>query len=335
MTIDIHAHFLPESAVAAHQAGTTWHGIEFERGRDGVPVAVSNDHRFAFGSPVHFEPMENRIALSQERGVDTEVLSLLPPLFRYDRSIADGVVAAKDHNDELSALTQRFPGRFLGLATVALQSPDAAAEEVVRSLSLPGIVGITIGTHVTGVNLDAESLQPFFDALEQVSALVLIHPIAPRDRAALDNYYLRNVIGNPLETTIASASLMASGRLDQLPNVTFCLAHGGGYTCAASGRLNHAHSVRHEFDSVRASAPRELLRRFLFDTLVHDELTLKQLVEAVGVDRVVLGTDFPADMGQADAAAMVRQLTFLSAAEKSSILSDNVQRFIPVDGRHQ
>lgn len=328
MTIDIHAHFLPESALAAHKAGTAWHGIEFERGRDGVPVAVSDGRRFAFGSPVHFEPIEARIALTGDRGVDTEVLSLLPPLFRYDRPIADGIVAAHDHNDELSALTERFPGKFLGLATVPLQSPEAAADEVVRSLGLPGIVGITIGTHVNGVNLDAEALLPFFEALEQANALVLVHPIAPRDRSALDDYYLRNVIGNPLETTIASASLMASGRLDAFPNVTFCLAHGGGYTCAAIGRLDHAHSIRHEFDSIRASAPRDLLRRFLFDTLVHDELTLRQLIDAVGVDRVVLGTDFPADMGQGDGAAVVRGLPFLSDLDKESILSGNIERLL-------
>jgi aminocarboxymuconate-semialdehyde decarboxylase len=333
MTIDIHAHYLPESAVVASRAARSWFGMTFERGRDGVPVAVSNGMRFAFGSSVHFESMATRVALTRERGVDIEVLSLLPPLFRYDRSELDGVAAARDHNDELSELTQRFPGRLLGLATIPLQAPEAAAEEVARSLSLPGIVGVTIGTHVNGENLDSERLQPFFDALEASKAFVLIHPIAPRDRGALDNYYLRNVIGNPLETTIASACLMASGRLEALPNVTFCLAHGGGYTCAAVGRLDHAYAVRHEFESFRASAPRGLLRRFLFDTLVHDELFLKQLVDAVGADRVVLGTDFPADMGQANAVRTIRETALLTDAEKDSILHHNISALLNIEVR--
>ena len=315
--------------MAAHRAGIDWFGTSIEEGRDGVPVAVWNGKPFEFGSALHFRPIEERLAQSAERGVDTEVLSLLPPLFRYDRAAGDGVAAARDLNDELSELTTRFPGRLKGLASVALQAPDAAADELRRALALPGIVGVTIGTHVAGTNLDAPELEPFFAAADEAAAFVFIHPIAPRDRGALDAHYLRNIIGNPLETTIAATSLLAGGRAHRHERIELCLAHGGGYTCAAAGRLRHAQGVRAELRDMAPSSAQELVRRFRYDTLVHDEATLRQLVDAAGIDNVLLGTDFPADMGQPDAAADIRANPLLTSEERDAILAGNARRIIP------
>jgi aminocarboxymuconate-semialdehyde decarboxylase len=331
VTIDVHAHYLPESAVRAEARNEVWHGTSFERGPGGVPVAQTGDRRFVFGSPVHFEPMADRVALMDARRVDTEVLSLLPPLFRYYLPRSEGAAAARALNDELSDLTQRFPGRFLGLATVPLQDVDAAVAELERASRLPGLVGVTVGTHVNGENLDAPGLAPFWSAAQALRSFVFIHPIGPRDRGALDSYYLRNVIGNPLETTIAASSLMLSGRLDEMPDVTVCLAHGGGYTCTAVGRMDWAHQARGDASSGTASRPRDLYRRFLYDSLTHSDLGLRQLVDSVGADRVVLGTDFPADMGRTDAVAELQASTSFSTEEKEAILSGNLQRCLPVD----
>lgn len=314
--------------MAAHDTGSDWFGTSIEEGRDGVPVAVWNGRPFEFGSALHFRPIEERLAQSAARGVDTEVLSLLPPLFRYDRPAGEGVVAARELNDELSSLTQRHPGRLLGLASLPLQDPDAAAAELVRAIALPGIVGVTIGTHVTGTNLDAPELEPVFAAASEARVFMLIHPIAPRDRGALDHHHLRNVIGNPLETTIAASSLLVSGRLDRHPGVEICIAHGGGFLTAAAGRLSHAHRVRHELAGTPSLSARELVRRFSYDSLVHDSLTLRQLVDSAGTDRVLLGSDFPADMGQSDAATVIAGDDFLTAAEKRAMLEDNARRLL-------
>jgi aminocarboxymuconate-semialdehyde decarboxylase len=280
-----------------------------------------------FGSPGHFETMDQRIERMDARQVDVEVLSLLPPLFRYQLDAATGTSAATALNDELSDLTQRFPGRFLGLATLPLQSPQDAVREVERAMDLPGIVGVAIGTHVNGDNLDSENLRAVFCAAEAAGAFVFIHPIDPRDRGALNEHYLRNVIGNPLETTIAASSLMLSGRLDELPALTVCLAHGGGYTCTAAGRLNHAFEVRAENAGVRATPPAELHKRFLYDSLTHSELGLRQLVDAVGVEQVVLGTDFPADMGRTDAVSELLASPQFTSSEKDAILHGNLSRY--------
>lgn len=326
--IDIHAHYLPESAVAAHASGADWYGTSIQSGRDGVPVAVWDGKPFEFGSALHFRPIEERLAQSEARGVGTEVLSLLPPLFRYDRAAEEGIIAARELNDELSALTQRFPGRLLGLASLPLQAPAAAADELARAVALPGIVGVAIGTHVRGVNLDAPELEPVFAAASDAGAFVFIHPIAPRDRGALDQHFLRNVIGNPFETTVAAASLVASGRLDHHAGIDICLAHGGGYFCSAAGRLAHAERVRPEFGGNGSHSAADLIGRFYYDTLVHDSLTLRQLMDAAGADRVLLGTDFPADMGQDDAATAIGGDPAISADEKDAVLHGNARRVL-------
>lgn len=328
MRIDVHAHFLPDSAVRAFERGSSWHGTVVDRNDQGVLVTETAGRRVVFGSPLHFEPKEQRVRRMDERGVDVELLSLLPPLFRYGLPAADGLVAARDVNDELSALAVTFPGRFLGLATMPLQDVDAAVHELDRVMRLPGIVGAAIGTHVNGVNLDADELRPFLAAAQEATAFLFIHPIAARDRGSLDRYYLRNVIGNPVETTVAAASLMLSGRLDELPELQVCLAHGGGYVAAALGRIDHAHRVRPETRARTERSPRATCRRFFYDCLTHDERALRHLIDTVGADRVVLGTDFPADMGRARAVAEIERSDLFSAAEKAAMLGGNIEEMV-------
>lgn len=294
MHIDVHAHFLPDAGRRAYQRGTDWHGTTFTRNDQGILVSERDGQRFVFGSPLHFEPMEQRVQRMDARGVDTELLSLLPPLFGYSAPAADTAAAARDVNDELSALSRRFPGRFLGLATLPLQDVPAAVEELARVMALPGMAGVTLGTHINGVGLHEEVLAPFWRAAHELAAFVFIHPMDQRGQPALRGYYLRNAIGNPFETTVAAASLMLSGRLAALPDLPgipelpVCLAHGGGYLLAAVGRLEHAYRVRPETPRDTDQSPRAQFRRFLYDTLNHDEQGLRHMVDVLGVDRVVL-----------------------------------------------
>jgi aminocarboxymuconate-semialdehyde decarboxylase len=328
MIIDVHAHYLPESAVRAHELDQPWHGTSICRDERGILVAETAGKRFVFGSPTHFEPLVNRIERMDGRGVDTELLSLLPPLFRYGLPAADGIAAAKDVNDELSDLAARFPGRILGLATLPLQDPEASVAELERAMNLPGITGVTIGTHVNGTDLDAEELAPVFRAMRDLGAFLFIHPMDQRAAGVLSQYYLRNIIGNPLETTIAAAALMLSGRLDELPGLQVCLAHGGGYVVSAVGRMQHGFGVREETRGQACAPPREQFRRFFYDTLTHDEAALRHLIDQVGADQVVLGTDFPADMGQTDAALEIQASPAFSDGEKTAILGGNLARVL-------
>lgn len=326
--IDVHAHFLPDAGRRAFARGTDWHGTTFTRTDQGVLVSERDGRRFVFGSPFHFEPMAQRVQRMAARGVDTELLSLLPPLFGYAAPAADAAAAARDVNDELSALSGQFPGRFLGLATLPLQDVPGAVEELARAMALPGLAGVAIGTHVEGVGLHEPRLEPFWRAAAELGAFVFVHPIDPRDRGALSGYYLRNVIGNPLETTVAGSALILSGRLAALPELPVCLAHGGGYLLAALGRLEHAYRVRPETPRDTDQPPRGQARRFLFDTLTHDERGLRHMVDVLGSDRVVLGTDFPADMGQPDAVTSIRSSGLFTADEQAAMLGGNLARVL-------
>jgi aminocarboxymuconate-semialdehyde decarboxylase len=326
--VDVHAHFLPEAGRRAYRRGADWHGTRFSRDARGILVAERDGRRTGFGSPQHFEPVEQRVRRMTDRGVDTELLSLLPPLFGYGWPARAAAAAAREVNDELSALSQRFPGRFRGLATLPLQDPAAAVEELGRAMALPGLVGVAVGTHVDGSGLHEDRLAPFWRAAAQLRAFVFIHPVHPRAQPALRDYYLGNAIGNPFETTVAAAALMLSGRLVGLPELPVCLAHGGGYLLAAIGRLEHAHRVRPETGRDTEQSPRAQFRRFYYDTLNHDERGLRQMVDVLGVDRVLLGTDFPADMGQPDAVAGIRGCGLFSAAEQAAMLGGNAARVL-------
>lgn len=327
MSIDVHCHYLPESAVEAHRRGVRWYGTEFERADDGIPIAHTGDRSFKFGSSLYFEPMEERVRRMDGRGIAVEMLSILPPLFRYELPREDAAVAARDLNDELADLAGRFPGRFAGLATLPMQDVDAAISELERVHGMSGISGVTVGTHVEGANLDDDRFAGFFSAADSLGAFIFIHPVYPRAGSALSRYYLRNTIGNPLETTIAASSLMLSGRMTENPNMHVCLAHAGGYLASAFGRLDWSQDVRSEAGPAGAR-PSELIDRFFYDCIAHDESTLRRLVDVVGAGRVVIGTDFPADMGRPDAASEIAASSFFTDEEKRAILHENLAPFV-------
>jgi aminocarboxymuconate-semialdehyde decarboxylase len=205
-----------------------------------------------------------------------------------------------------------------------MQSPDAAVDEMERVMSTAGMVGVSVGTHVGGLNWDEPDLFPVLEGAEHLQALVFIHPAASRLKDALPRYHMRNFVANPTETTIAIGSLIFGGILDRLPNLRLLFAHGGGYACWAYARFDHGHRVRAEAREHITRLPSDYLSSMWYDSLVHGYSNLRRLIDVVGVDRVVLGTDFPADMGQPDPVAWIEG-SDLSGAEKGSVLGSNAE----------
>ena len=327
-TFDVHAHVFPRAAIDLAGSGREWQGSIIERDADGAPVTITSGRRQVYGSSLHFEPAERRVELMDEAGIDVEILSVLPPLFRYELPPAVGAAAASEINDDIAEWCRRWPDRFLGLATLPLQDPDAAMRELDRAMNELGLVGATIGTYVGDANLDDPALYPLFEAFAERGAFVLIHPASPRAGGTMPRYYLRNVIGNPWETAIAIGSLVFGGVLEQLPNLRVCCAHGGGYGPFAAGRMAHAFRARPEPRSVVSTAPRELLRQVYVDSLVHDDVALRYLIDTMGIQNVVLGSDFPSDMGPVNIVSEVADSGRLSDTEKAAILSSNALRLL-------
>jgi aminocarboxymuconate-semialdehyde decarboxylase len=185
------------------------------------------------------------------------------------------------------------------VAAVPLQDVPAAVRELEHAVGALGLVGVEIGTTVNGRALDDPGLDPFFASAEALQVPVLVHPSYVGTRPGLEAFYFTNVLGNPLETTMAAMRLIAGGVLDRHPKLVLCLAHGGGFLPYQLGRLRHAATVRPELRHLKRS-PLEYLNQFYFDSITHHPLALRYLIEWAGADRVMLGSDFPYDMGDPD-----------------------------------
>jgi aminocarboxymuconate-semialdehyde decarboxylase len=194
-----------------------------------------------------------------------------------------------------------------------------------------GLRGAQIGSNVAGKNLDDPELEPVWATAAELDAFILLHPINVAGADRLSSYYLGNLIGNPLDTTIAAACLVFSGVLERHPSLKICLAHGGGFVPYQAGRFVHGWHVRAEPKSKLGKPPTDSLKRFYFDTIVHSKEVLEFLVGNAGADRVLLGSDYPFDMGMPEGVAQVRGLP-ISAAEQSAILGGRARALLGAAG---
>ena len=332
-TIDVHAHILPEAAVAAHKSGRDWFGTTITRLPNGTPGLLTGDRRSSLGAVEYWLPHRDRIPFMDAAGIDLQVLSLNPQLIR-DHLPADVANAcARSVNDEIAETVRQTPDRFAGLATLPLQDPAAAVRELERAIRDLHLAGCIVGSHVNEVNWDDPALFPVLAAAESLGAFILLHPFNSRIRTPLPRYHMVNLIGNPLETTIAATSLILGGVLDRLPGLRICLSHAGGYLPYAVGRFDHGYRHRDEIRKDAALLPSDYLRRFHYDCITHNEDTFARVVELVGSDRILLGTDFPADMGLPDAVAWLGRQTCLTPADRAAICKDNALRLLNLGPR--
>ena len=246
--------------------------------------------------------------------VDVQVLSPNVFTFFYGHEVALTQACAAIQNEEIAAVVRRHAGRFLGLGTVPLQAPQAAADELRRAMKQLGLRGAMIATNVNGRNLDDPALDPFWAAAEELGAFIFIHPQVSAAAERLTSYYLKNMVGLTLETTIAGACLVFGGVLERYPRLKICLAHGGGYVPYQAGRFRHGWEVRAEAKVHLHKPPSESLGLLYYDTILHSKPALEFLISSAGHDHVLLGSDYPFDMGNLDCVARVRALSIEPAS---------------------
>lgn len=265
-----------------------------------------------------------RIADMDAMGVDLQVVSPSPNQYYYwaDAALAGEIVAVQ--NAHIADLCAQHPGRLLGLGTVALQHPELAARQLREAVTRLGLKGVEISTAVGSRELSDPALAPFWAAADELQCVVFMHPLGTSAFERLNSYYLTNVIGQPLETTIALSHLVFSGTLDRHPRLRLLAAHGGGYLPAYLGRAEHAYRVRPEARQMQ-QAPAEYLRRIWFDSVVHAPASLQSLIATVGLSQVVAGTDYPFDMGSYALAELVQGL---DEAAQAAVLGGNARRLL-------
>lgn len=326
--VDVHAHVIPPALVGAMRAGDAPDGIAVES-VDGSPWVV---HRQGYRYPLldAFHDVEVRLHTMDRQGVDHALLSAAPPLFLYWIDAGEAVDAARAVNDAVAQMAAQAPDRFTGVATLPLQDPGAAVAELQRCVREHGMTSAQIGPHCEGVPLDDESLRPVLAAASELNLPLIVHPYYVGTSPGLDDFYLTNLQGNPWQTAVCASRLILSGALDDLPTLDCVLVHGGGHLLYQVGRLDHGYRVRPEAQAP-AGQPSDYLRRFHYDTLTHRPESTRWLVEQVGADRVLYGTDVPFDMGGGPLADQLKGLD-LSGEHLEAIAHGNADRVFRLDG---
>jgi aminocarboxymuconate-semialdehyde decarboxylase len=320
-TIDIHTHILTEETL----------GLIGKEAPRIAPKLTAIDADFAVlemaGTPYRPFPrggweLERRFSDMDAAEVDVHVLSATPQTYLYDQEAALGAATSTLQNDQIAKLVKAHPDRFMGIATLPMQAPERAAAELTRAVRQLGMHGAMIGSNIAGKNLDDPSFEPVWAAAAELGAFMMIHPanVAGADR--LRSYYLANLIGNPLDTTIAAACLVFGGVLQRHPKLNVCLVHGGGFVPYQAGRWAHGWHVRPEPKVNVKQSPEPWIDRFYYDTILHAKPQLEFLVSSVGASRVLLGSDYPYDMGTGEC---VRQVDALGIGDdsKAAILNGN------------
>ncbi len=323
-TIDCHTHILTEEAMKL--LGKEAPAIAPKL----TPIDADNAVLEVAGTPYRPFPrggwdVERRFADMDAAEVDMHVLSATPQTYLYDKDTSLAAATSAIQNDQIAKLVKAHPDRFMGIATLPMQASEQAAAELRRAVRTLGLRGAMIGSNVMGKNLDDRSFEPLWATAAELGAFMLIHPnnVAGIDR--LRSYYLNNLIGNPLDTTIAAACLVFGGVMERYPKLNVLLVHGGGFVPYQCGRWAHGWHVRPEPKVNVKASPEPWIDRFYYDTILHAKPQLEFLVGSVGPSRVMLGSDYPYDMGTGECVRQVRALS-VSDDDKAAILETNAVR---------
>ena len=325
-TIDIHCHVRSDKAaemVEGNEAVAKWY-LETHASPESQAVNRANGGR----TMEQGRSPEQRIADMDLMGIDIQAISPAPRQTYYGADADLGLAVSREINDFIAEICGKYPDRFTGLGTVPFQAPELALAELDRIHKTHGFRGIEIMTHVAGAALSDERFRKIFARCEELGLLIFMHPDGFTEPRRFHDHYFANVIGNPLDTTVAIHELIFGGVLQDFPNLKMVCAHGGGYLPAYSGRIDHAASARPDACTCLKHMPTTYLKRLYFDALVYTHHQLHHLVEEYGVDHILVGTDYPADMGEIDPVGFIERAEFLDDTERRAILGGNAARLL-------
>jgi len=314
--IDVHAHITPRIFAEAIERDGQWHTLGPDVGELHIP-------KFRISAEEHVADLDRL-------EVDVHVITANTGFWQYELDPQTTLAISRDCNEVLRERVAQYPDRFCALASLPMQDVPLAISEMEHWMSVPGFKGVTISDHVNGHELDEPQFRPFWRSVEELGAFVFFHQasntvVEHRTR----RYGLANTVGNLTERALTFGALVFGGVMDEFPDLKICLGHAGGYVAFGIARMDKGWRAgalpnQPEFDDARSyieRAPSQYLRSFYYDCCTHSEATLRFLLDTVGADRVVLGTDWPCPMDLDDAVPWIRSLESLTADEKEAILS--------------
>ena len=276
--------------------------------------------------------VEQRLRDMDKMGVDVQAISVSPFQFKYALPAELGARMARATNENLASIVATHPRRFVALANVPLQDGAAAAAELDYCVTKLGFRGVEIGTNVAGQEV-SRGRDLFWAKAQALDVMVFMHPNGFTGGDRLTDHYFINSIGNPLDSTVAVGHLVFDGVLERFPKLKIVVAHGGGYVSHYPGRMDHVWGARVDARTALKKKPRQSLAKLYFDTIVFDQTQLRHLVELWGADHIVVGTDYPYDMGWYDPRGFVGGARFLKDADKAKILGGNAARLLKITSR--
>jgi len=330
LTVDVHCHILTtevERLVAgcsekqAEQAAQLrMYGLE----------SVEHNKTLFAGLMPQLTGIDERLCRMDEMGVDVQLISPSPNQYYYWANVDLAKQIVSVQNEHIASVCAAHPERLRGLGNVALQHSELSVEQLTDCMKKLGLCGVEISSAVNGFELSDSRFERFWSKAEELGCLVFIHPLGTSLADRVNHYYLGNIIGQPLETTVALSHLIFGGVLDRFPGLKICAAHGGGYLPSYVGRSDHGYTVRPEAAEIKHK-PSEYLKRIYFDSLVYTPEGLRHLIEQVGAAQVMLGTDYPFDMGSYDPQGLIAGVPGLSPQERNQILGGNAARLLGID----
>lgn len=335
MIIDAHAHIVPGEFVADVRKGKFAPALSIEQGTKWEFIVIHStspgqNKVFKNALPRETYDVGMRLDHMKRMEVDSQVLSIVPPLMGYGLDVAVAKDIAAAFNDHIAEVTSKNPGRFFCLATVPLQDPGSAAAELERAVK-GGHIGVQIGSNVAGKNLDDPGLEVFWEKVISLDVPVFIHPLNQLGGAdRLKSYQLGNLLGVPIENGIAAATLIFGGVMDRFPGLRILLSHMGGIFPWVRGRMEHGYHEREGVNVNRIQSPASYVGCFHYDTIVHDADSLEFAVKILGADIVLYGTDYPFDMGNLCPAKEVPGLPRLSEQDREKIFRINAEHFFRI-----
>ena len=272
--------------------------------------------------------VEQRLADMNRMGIDVQAISTSPSQYFYRLEADLGRQTSRTINENLATIVADHPDRFVALGTVPMQDPRLAVEELEYCMKELGFRGLEIGTNVRKAELADARFESFWAKAHELGALIFLHPSGFTDTSRLGPHFLTNVIGNPLDTTLALAHLVYGGVLERYPRLKIVAAHGGGYMGHYPARMDHAYKVRPECHDHIKRPPSYYMKKIYYDTMVFSHTQLQHLVDLWGADHVVIGTDYPYDMGYYKPVDFVNDTTTLSRAQKEAIIGANAAKLL-------
>jgi aminocarboxymuconate-semialdehyde decarboxylase len=327
--IDIHTHIIPEHLPRWSKKFGYGGFIHLEHHKPCCARMMKDDEFFREIQSNCWDP-DVRVTDCNHHHIDVQVLSTIPVLFSYWAKPDDCLDVSRFLNDHIASVVERYPSRFVGLGTIPMQAPELAIREIERCKKI-GLKGIEIGSNINDINLNEPQFFPIYEAAEELGMSLFVHPWNMMGTKQMDKYWLPWLVGMPAETSRAICSMIFGGVFERFKSLKVAFAHGGGSFPSTIGRIEQGYRVRPDLTALDNDVnPRDYLGKFYVDSLIHDPSFLKFVIDLLGEDRVMIGSDYPFPLGEDVPGEIITELN-VSKAIKDKLNYKNALEWLSIE----